>query len=98
MDADIVSAVIKDYRTAPVSDGMRAIFAFIEKVVERPRELSPADAAEVIAAGVSADALREAMYSSFTFATISRFADSFGFTMESDEQRRRLAFMLSTFG
>jgi hypothetical protein len=51
---------------------------FLEKLTLRPDELEPADADAVRAAGVSDQALRDAITVCALFSMIVRLADSFG--------------------
>ena len=67
----------EDWRTAPVSDQVRAALAFIEKQTLRPEELTGADAEAAYAAGVSNQALRDAAAVSAMFNMIVRLADAF---------------------
>ena len=70
-------SVREDWRTAPVSDQVRAALAFIEKQTLRPEELTEADAEAAYAAGVSKQALRDAATVSAMFNMIVRLADAF---------------------
>jgi alkylhydroperoxidase family enzyme len=69
--------VREDWRTAPVSDQVRAALTFIEKQTLRPEELTEADAEAAYAAGVSTRALRDAASVSAMFNMIVRLADAF---------------------
>ena len=71
-------AVRDDWRTAPVSDRLRATLGFLETMTLRPGELGPEDAATVLAAGVSREALVDAIHVCALFNMIVRLADSFG--------------------
>lgn len=57
---------------------VRAALGFIEKQTLAPDELTPADAEDAYAAGVSAEALREAARVAALFNMIVRLADSLG--------------------
>lgn len=67
-----------DWRTAPVSEQVRAALGFIEKQTLHPEELTEADAEAAYAAGVSKQALRDAAEVSAMFNMIVRLADAFG--------------------
>jgi hypothetical protein len=54
-----------------------------------PDELAARDAETVLAAGVRADALVDAIHVAALFAMIVRLADSFGWRVPSDEQLAR---------
>jgi alkylhydroperoxidase family enzyme len=73
--------VREDWRTAPVSDQVRAALAFIEKQTLRPEELTEADAEAAYAAGVSKQALRDAAAVSAMFNMIVRLADAFAWAV-----------------
>ena len=57
---------------------MAATLVFLEKLTLRPAELEPADADAVRAAGVSDEALRNAVTVCALFNMIVRLADSLG--------------------
>ena len=84
-------AVRDDWRTAPVDDKLRATLGFIEKLTLRPDELTQADANEVLAAGVSRDALVDAIHVAALFNMIVRLADSFGWDVPPWEAFARRA-------
>jgi alkylhydroperoxidase family enzyme len=76
--------VLADYRSAPIDERLRAALAFLQKVTLEPEAVGPDDAAAARAAGVSTEALRDALYVCAYFNLIDRLADSFGFTPVSD--------------
>ena len=57
----LVDAVLLDYRTAPISDREKALFAFIEKMNRESSRLRKEDVEEVRAAGWSEEALYDAI-------------------------------------
>ena len=65
---------------------MRATLGFLEKLTLEPDLLTEADAEEVLAAGVSRDALVDAIHVAALFNMIVRLADSFGWHVPSEEQ------------
>jgi hypothetical protein len=83
---DVWEAVRDDWRTAPVSEGLRATLGFLEKLTLRPDELAPSDAEFVLAAGVSRDALVDAIHVAALFTMIVRMADSLGWHVPTDEE------------
>jgi alkylhydroperoxidase family enzyme len=92
---DVWNAVKADWRTAPVSPGLRATLGFIEKQTLRPDELTHDDAEAVYAAGVSKQALHDAAQVSAMFNMIVRLADAFGWDVPDwDALRRRAPMML----
>ena len=64
-----------------MSEKLRATLGFLEKLTLRPEELGPEDAAAVRAAGVSDQALVDAIHVGALFNMIDRLADSLGWDM-----------------
>ena len=90
-------AVERDWRTAPVDERLRAALAFLEKLTLRPAELSTADADAARAAGVSDQALSDAIRVGALFNMIVRLADSLGWDVPSfDDFHARADRMLAT--
>ncbi len=71
-------AVESDWRTAPVSPHIRTTLGFLEKLTLRPDDVTRDDADAVRAAGVSDDALVDAIHVCALFSMIVRMADSLG--------------------
>ena len=65
------------------------MLGFIEKLTLRPDELTPADADAVRAAGVSDDALVDAIHVAALFNMIVRLADSLGWDVPACDASRR---------
>ena len=78
-------AVERDWRTAPVSHELRATLGFLEKLTLRPANVSREDADAVRAAGVSDDALVDAIHVCALFSMIVRLADSLDWDVPSFE-------------
>ena len=81
----MTKAVYRDWRTAPVDSKLRATLGFLEKLTLRPHELTRADADAVRAAGVSDQALVDAIHVGALFNMIVRMADSLGFDVPPPE-------------
>jgi uncharacterized peroxidase-related enzyme len=94
MDDAVVSAVLDDYKTAPISDKYRAALAFIERMTKTPDELSSDDARAATSAGVSSDELRDAAAVAATFAIITRNANALDFDIPTGEEFNKAASML----
>jgi alkylhydroperoxidase family enzyme len=75
---EIWNGVAADWRSAPISPQLRATLGFLEKMTVTPNELVPADADAVLAAGVSREALIDAIHVCALFSMIVRLADSLG--------------------
>ncbi len=68
--------MLRDWRTAPVDERLRAMLGFLADVTLRPDEL---DAEPLRAQGISRQAATEALLVAWGFNLIDRLADSFGF-------------------
>jgi len=82
---EVWHAVKRDWRTAPIDEKLRATLGFLEQLTLRPDELTPADAQRVRDAGVSDDALVDAIHVAALFNMIARLADSLGWDVPSWE-------------
>jgi alkylhydroperoxidase family enzyme len=76
-----MAAVLKDYRTAPIDDRLRAMLRLLEKFTLRPDEMGPADIRAVLATGVSREMIRDAFYVAFLFNGYDRLADALGWEL-----------------
>jgi alkylhydroperoxidase family enzyme len=65
----MVDAVLEDYRTAPIDDRDKALFAFIEKMNEQSNAVRRADIDRLTAAGWS----QEAIYDAITVCALFKF-------------------------
>jgi alkylhydroperoxidase family enzyme len=74
-----------DWRTAPVDEKLRAMLGFLEKLTLRPEELGREDADAVRAAGVSDEAMIDAIHVGSLFNMIVRMADSLGWDVPTWE-------------
>jgi len=89
--------VQRDWRTAPISLELRATLEFLEKLTLDPAGVGREDAAAVRAAGVSEDALVDAIHVCALFSMIVRLADSLGWDVPSfDEFSARADAMLAS--
>ena len=74
----LVTAVLQDYRTAPISDREKALFAFIEKVNRDSSRIRKEDVAVVKAAGWSEEALYDAISVCALFNFYNTWIDATG--------------------
>ena len=87
----------RDWRTAPVGEPLRATLGFLEQLTLRPDPVTRADAQRVLDAGVSREALEDAVVVCALFSMIVRLADSLGWDVPTFEQfSARAGQMLST--
>ena len=70
--------MLDDWRTAPIDVKLRAMLAFLEKLTLQPDAVRPADVAPLRAAGLSDDAIEDAIHASVLFNIYDRLADSLG--------------------
>ena len=79
-----MTAVVDDYRTAPIDEKLRAMLGLLETFTLRPDELTAADVRAVLATGVSREAIRDAFYVAFLFNSYDRLADTLGWELPED--------------
>ncbi len=88
MDEALLAGILEDH-TDPglaIEDGLRATLTVLEVFTLRPSDLSAEHIAATRAAGVSDDALREALQVAFVFNIVDRLADAFDFPLMTPEQ------------
>jgi uncharacterized peroxidase-related enzyme len=83
-DGPRVAAVLADLDSAPVEEPLRATLRMLGKLTAEG-ELSPGHMREVLAAGVSAQQVQDALAVCAAFNTTNRLADAFGFEVLSPE-------------
>ena len=88
-DAALVEAVLTDWRTAPVSEAIRAMLAFLETLTLRPDEVSPEQIQAMRQAGVSDEGIEEAIAVCAAFNIADRLADTFDYEPPNAEGARR---------
>ncbi len=93
-----MEAVLTDWRSAPVSERLRAMLGFVEKLTLRPESVTGADVAPLRAAGLSDRAMEEAIHVCAQFSMYTRLADAFGFRIPGRYGFERSAAMLLRFG
>jgi uncharacterized peroxidase-related enzyme len=77
-DGARVSAVLSDFETATIEEPLRATLRMLCKLT-REHAVNADDMRAVLAAGVSRDQIEDALAVCFSFNTIGRLADAFGF-------------------
>jgi uncharacterized peroxidase-related enzyme len=81
----VVDAVLSDWRTAPIDERLRVTLGFLEKLTLAPDDVGAADVRPLRAAGLSDDAVEDAVAVSALFNIYDRIADSLGFEVPSAE-------------
>jgi alkylhydroperoxidase family enzyme len=77
----VTELVLADYKTAPISEKLRAMLELLEKFTLSPDSLSPRDVEPVLATGVTREAIDDAFYVAFLFNTYDRLADTLGWEL-----------------
>lgn len=80
-----MKAVLTDWHTAPINTKMRATLTLLEKVTLTPAKVVPADIEPLLAAGVSRQAIEDALVICSLFNIIDRLADAFEVEVPSME-------------
>jgi alkylhydroperoxidase family enzyme len=70
--------VLDDFEAAPIRPELRAMLRFLKKMTLEPDALTGDDAAAVRVAGVSEQALRDAIHVAYLFNIYDRLADAMG--------------------
>jgi alkylhydroperoxidase family enzyme len=74
----LVDAVLEDYRSAPISEREKALFAFLEKMNRESNRLAQADVDRVRAAGWDEEALYDAITVCALFNFYNKWVDATG--------------------
>jgi alkylhydroperoxidase family enzyme len=74
----VVDAVLNDYRTAPIDDREKALFAFIEKMNEQSNLVRREDIDQAKAAGWSEEAIYDAISVCALFKFYNAWIDATG--------------------
>jgi AhpD family alkylhydroperoxidase len=83
-DEERVSAVLADLETAPIGEALRATLRMLCKLT-REHTVSADDMRAVLAAGASRAQIEDALAVCFSFHTVARLANAFGFVVASTE-------------
>lgn len=93
-----VDAALADFRAAPISEGLKETLAFLEVMTLRPTQLSVENAKAVFRAGVSAEALTDAIAVGALFNMVTRYAEALNFALPAAKEFERAAKMLRKRG
>ncbi len=97
-DRELVQAVLRDYRTSPLSDKEKALFAFVQTVNRRSYEIKREDLEELKRAGWSEEALYDAITVCALFNFYNRWVDATGVHDLSPEEHERSGKRLAQYG
>jgi uncharacterized peroxidase-related enzyme len=76
LSRELVENVLADWLVAPISDKLRAMLGFLEKLTLTPEQIGVGDIAPLHAAGISDQAIEDAIYVCAYFHCINRIADA----------------------
>ncbi len=71
--------MLADWHTAPLDPKLRATLGFLEKLTLAPTKVGPADVKPLRAAGVTDEAVEDAIHVCVLFNIYDRLADSLSF-------------------
>ena len=94
MQRPAVDAAISDFRTAPISGRLKSALAFLEVMTLRPADLNAEHAKAALGAGVSREALMDAIAVGAVFGIVTRYADALDFAIPTPREFERAASML----
>jgi len=86
IEPGLATALLDDLDTAPVSDRMRALLAYVGKLNTLPSRLTPTDAQVALAAGNSEDMLFEAIQVAGLFNMMNRLVEGAGVDFDYGER------------
>lgn len=89
-----VAACLADFRTAPISEPLRATLGFLEILTVRADELRTAHVHEAMAAGVTRAQLQDAAAVAALFNIITRYSDALDFAVPTEPEFDKAAGML----
>jgi len=87
----VLQAVLTDWRTAPIDRKLRATLGFLETLTLTPAEVGAADLAPLRAAGVTDEAIEDAIEVCALFSVYNRLADALGFHVPTGDGHAALA-------
>jgi uncharacterized peroxidase-related enzyme len=78
IDPAVIDALLHDIESAPVSDRLKPLLAYVRKLTLSPARMTEADAAAVYAAGWSEEALFDAIQTCALFNFMNRIVEGSG--------------------
>ncbi|WP_414942795.1 carboxymuconolactone decarboxylase family protein [Amycolatopsis sp. cmx-11-51] len=94
MDKTVADAALTDYRTAPISDPLRATLTVLETVTLRPDELEGGQIRTALAAGATRQQLEDAAAVAAVFNIVTRYANALDFAIPTDAEFDKAAGMM----
>ncbi|HEY5552639.1 MAG TPA: peroxidase-related enzyme [Opitutaceae bacterium] len=84
VDAYLLSKLLADPATAPVTDRMKPVFRYVRKLTETPSRMTDEDVADFFAAGWDDRALHDAVAICALFNCMNRLVEGFGISADPD--------------
>ena len=97
-DERLIQAIFEDLNTAPVDEKTKLMLDFLRKLTLEPFYITAAEIVPLRAAGLSDDAIEDAIHICANFNIINRLADAFGFEIPSPKGLARSTEILLTRG
>jgi uncharacterized peroxidase-related enzyme len=97
-DHDLTPERLDRWQDGTFSPRVTAALALLEKATLAPDTLGPADITQLRSAGVSDDAIADALYLAFVFNTVNRLANAFGYTWATEAEALKIATILNRTG
>jgi alkylhydroperoxidase family enzyme len=97
-DPDLIQAALANWRSVPVTEPRRAMLGFLEKLTLHPSTLGDNDIQQLRDAGLSNQAVEEAIRVCFALTIVNRLADALDFEVPSDASTQRTARILFMAG
>jgi uncharacterized peroxidase-related enzyme len=95
---ELVDSVIADHHSASIDEDLKAMLDFIEKLTLHPEELSAEDIDPLHEAGLSDEAIEDAIGVAVAFNLINRLADSFAWEIPDQASLNKAAKMMLARG
>ncbi|MCB9743754.1 MAG: hypothetical protein H6740_14235 [Alphaproteobacteria bacterium] len=93
-----MKAALADWRTAPVSEPVRAALRFLTVFVPPEADFGAEDIQRLREAGIDDQGIRDLMYASFTFQNLSRWADAMDWPVHDAQALEAAGSMLWKLG
>ena len=78
VDSELLSAMLDDLETAPISGKLKSVFRLVKKLTESPSKVTHADRSEVLAAGWGEQGIVDACLICGMFNMMNRLVDGTG--------------------
>jgi uncharacterized peroxidase-related enzyme len=98
LDPAVSVEQLDHWREARFSPRVAAMLALLEKATLAPDDIVPGDIEPIRAAGVSDDAIADALYLCFVFNAVNRMANAFGYEWATEAEALKVATILNRTG